>query len=116
RHSPLAWHPSGCRRAPWSSSARPTGPSPAPAAPPRAQSWAAAPPPRPAPVGALERRVVGDRQPHPSAQWLKTLRVDDFRVWWAYTDMFEEYEDGVLGAFGETVPSDERTALFDQSV
>src|SRR3954447_23092672 len=36
-------------------------------------------------IGALERHVLGDRQPHASAQWLKALRIDGMRVWWAAT-------------------------------
>ena len=67
-------------------------------------------------ISALERHVLGDRRPHASSQWLKTLRVDGLRVWWAKTDAPEEYEDALLAAFGETVPPAERAALFDQSV
>ncbi len=64
-------------------------------------------------VMALVRHVLGDRQPHASAQWLKTLRVGGLRVWWAATDAPEEYEDALLDAFAASVPVDERAALHD---
>jgi transcription elongation factor GreA len=67
-------------------------------------------------IQALERHVLGDRQPHASSQWLKALRIDGLRVWWAATDAPEEYEDAVLAAFGERVPAEERAALPDTSV
>jgi transcription elongation factor GreA len=67
-------------------------------------------------VQALEHHVLGDRQPHASSQWLKTLRIDGMRVWWARTDAPEEYEDALLAAFGESVPAAERAALHDSSV
>jgi transcription elongation factor GreA len=67
-------------------------------------------------IAGLEKHVLGDRQPHPSSQWLKTLRPAEWRVWWAATNAPEEYEDGVLGAFGDTVPADERAALYDSAV
>jgi transcription elongation factor GreA len=67
-------------------------------------------------VQALEHHVLGDRQPHASSQWLKTLRIDGMRVWWARTDAAEEYEDALLAAFGDAVPAAERAALHDPSV
>ncbi len=65
---------------------------------------------------ALERQILGDRRPYPSSQWLKTLRVDGMRVYWAATAAPEEYEDGLLEAFGKSVPAEERDALFDPSI
>jgi len=67
-------------------------------------------------IGALDKHVLGDRQPHASGQWLKTLRIDGMRVWWAATEAPEEYEDALLTAFAETVPEAERAALHDPSV
>ena len=62
-------------------------------------------------VAALERHVLGDPRPHPFSQWLKTLRVDGLRVWWAATDAPDEYEDALLDAFSRSVPDAERDAL-----
>ncbi len=67
-------------------------------------------------VAALERHILGDRRPHASAHWLKTLRVDGLRVWWARTDALEEYEDALLGAFGAGVSEAERATLHDPSL
>jgi transcription elongation factor GreA len=67
-------------------------------------------------IQAMDRHVLGDRQPHASSQWLKLLRIDGLRVWWAGTDAPEEYEDAVLTAFAESVPAAERAALHDPSV
>ncbi len=67
-------------------------------------------------ISALEHHVLGERRPHPSAQWLKTLRAEGLRVWWAHTEAPEEYEDALLAAFSDTVPAAERAALYDQSV
>src|SRR5437868_5708931 len=67
-------------------------------------------------IGALERHVLGERRPHAASQWLKTLRVEGLRVWWAASAAPEEYEDALLAAFAETVPAEERAALFDPSV
>lgn len=58
-------------------------------------------------VAALEHHVLGDRRPHAAAHWLKALRVDGLRVWWASTDAPEEYEDALLDAFATAVdPAD----------
>jgi transcription elongation factor GreA len=67
-------------------------------------------------VAALEQHVLGDRRPHAAAHWLKTLRVDGLRVWWAATDAAEEYEDALLGAFAASVPAAEVAALPDATV
>jgi transcription elongation factor GreA len=67
-------------------------------------------------VAALERHVLGERRPHAAAQWLKALRVEGLRVWWASSEAVEEYEDALLGAFVETVPRDEAAALPDGSI
>jgi transcription elongation factor GreA len=67
-------------------------------------------------IAALERHILGDRQPHTSSQWLKTLRVSGLRVWWAETDAREEYEDALLGAFAEAVDAADRAALHDPDV
>jgi transcription elongation factor GreA len=67
-------------------------------------------------IQALERHELGDRLPHASSQWLKTLRIDGLRVWWANTNAPEEYEDALLAAFAAGVPADERAALHDSSV
>lgn len=64
-------------------------------------------------IAALDRHVLGDRRPHPSGQWLKTLRVDGLRVWWATTTAHEEYEDALLTAFAEGVGAGSRDALPD---
>ncbi|HVA86917.1 MAG TPA: transcription elongation factor GreA [Candidatus Saccharimonadales bacterium] len=67
-------------------------------------------------VAALERHVLGDRRPHAAGQWLKTLRVDSLRVWWASADAPEEYEDALLSSFAAGVPAEERAALHDPAV
>jgi transcription elongation factor GreA len=64
-------------------------------------------------VTALERHVLGDRRPHASSQWLKTLSVSGLKVWWAETQATEEYEDALLTAFAQTVPPDEAARLHD---
>ncbi len=66
-------------------------------------------------VAALERHVLGDRRPHASSQWLKTLTVSGLKVWWAQTDAGEEYEDALLGAFAASAPADEVARLHDPS-
>ena len=60
---------------------------------------------------ALERHVLGDPRPHAAGHWLKTIRGDGLRVWWATTDAPDEYEDALFDAFGATVPAAERDAL-----
>ena len=67
-------------------------------------------------ITALERHILGERRPHAAAQWLKTLRIDGMRAWWAATDAPEEYEDALLAAFDATIPAAERTVLHDQSI
>jgi transcription elongation factor GreA len=64
-------------------------------------------------VAALERHVLGDRRPHASSQWLKTLSVSALKVWWAETSAAEEYEDALLTAFAEGVPPEEAARLHD---
>jgi transcription elongation factor GreA len=67
-------------------------------------------------VQAIDRHILGDRQPAAASQWLKTLRTDALRVWWAGTDEGQLYEDGLLDAFAAAVPPEERAALFDATV
>jgi transcription elongation factor GreA len=67
-------------------------------------------------IAALEQHQLGDRRPHAAAQWLKTLRVEGLRVWWAATPATEEYEDALLTAFAERVPDAERASLPDTTV
>ncbi len=67
-------------------------------------------------LAALDRHVLGDRRPHAASHWLKTLRVDGLRVWWAETRALEEYEDALLGAFAASVPAAEIAALHDATV
>jgi transcription elongation factor GreA len=53
-------------------------------------------------VASLERTVLGDRRPYGAAHWLHTLRGSErWRVWWAATDVPEEYEDALLETFAE---------------
>ena len=68
-------------------------------------------------IEAIRNTVLGDRRPHAGGHWLHTLLgLERARVWWAPTDAAEEYEDGVLGAFAESVPDAERLALPDQTI
>jgi transcription elongation factor GreA len=67
-------------------------------------------------IAALELHALGDARPHAASQWLKTLRVDGLRVWWAATTAPEEYDDALLGAFAEAVPAGERAALPDSTL
>jgi len=67
-------------------------------------------------IAALERHVLGDRRPHAASHWLKTLRVDGLRVWWAGTEAAEEYEDALLSAFAEAMGEADRAGLPDTSV
>jgi transcription elongation factor GreA len=64
-------------------------------------------------VAALERHVLGDRRPHASSQWLKTLSISGLKVWWAETQAVEEYEDALFNAFAEAVPPEEAARLHD---
>lgn len=65
---------------------------------------------------ALDAHVLGDPKPHAAAQWLKALRPDTLRAWWAATDAPEEYEDALMEAFAEQISAEERRALPDQDV
>jgi hypothetical protein len=70
-------------------------------------------------VGALYRTPLGARGPHAGGHWLKTLRgLDRARVWWAETDAPEEYEDGLLTAFADSVDASAQAAprLRDRSL
>ena len=60
---------------------------------------------------ALERHVLGDPRPHAAGHWLKAIRPDGLRVWWATTDAPDEYEDGLFEAFAATIPDAEKAAL-----
>jgi transcription elongation factor GreA len=68
-------------------------------------------------VAAIEKTVPGDRKPASSGFWLHFLRaMPDLRIWWAATDMPEEYEDALLDAFAKGVPDAEKAALPDATV
>jgi len=71
----------------------------------------------PSRVRALRETPLGDRRPHPGGHWLHLLSgLERTRIWWAATDAVEEYEDALLGAFGEGVSATERAALPDTEV
>ena len=71
----------------------------------------------PSRVRALRETPLGDRRPHPGGHWLHALKgIEHTRIWWASTDAVEEYEDALLGAFGEGVSASERAALPDTDV
>ena len=71
----------------------------------------------PSRVRALRETPLGERRPHPGGNWLHLLSgLERTRIWWAATDAVEEYEDALLGAFGEGVPASERAALPDSDV
>ena len=68
-------------------------------------------------VKALRETALGDRRPHPGGHWLHVLSgLERTRIWWAATDAVEEYEDALLGAFGDGVSATERAALPDSDV
>ena len=68
-------------------------------------------------LAAMAKTELGDRRPHSSGHWLRTLRSPDtLRVWWAPTAATEEYEDALLTAFAEGIPAAERDALPDTTV
>jgi transcription elongation factor GreA len=68
-------------------------------------------------VAALYQTVLGDRRPHSGGHWLKTfVSLDGLRIWWAETSAPEEYEDGLLSAFGDGVDPETRAALPDTTV
>jgi len=68
-------------------------------------------------VRALRETPLGERRPHPGGHWLQALSgLERARIWWAATDAVEEYEDALLTAFGEGVPTAERSALPDTEV
>jgi transcription elongation factor GreA len=68
-------------------------------------------------IAAIEATVLGDRRPHAGGHWLRTLRLPaTTRVWWAATKAVEEYEDGLLSAFADGVPPEERRATPDPDV
>ncbi len=57
-------------------------------------------------VGALYATELGHRRPHPGGHWLKTLSDPQaLRLWWSETEAVEEYEDALIGAFVESLPS-----------
>ena len=71
----------------------------------------------PSRVRALRETPLGERRPHPGGHWLHVLKgLEHTRIWWAATDAVEEYEDALLGAFGEGVSASERAALPDSDV
>ena len=68
-------------------------------------------------VSAVQKTVLGDRKPAPSAHWLQTLADPRaLRIWWAETDAAEEYEDAVLDAFAAGVSATSRAALPDPAI
>jgi transcription elongation factor GreA len=63
-------------------------------------------------VASLYATELGHRRPHAGGHWLKTLQEQPrLRLWWSETDAPEEYEDALLGAFAETLPSAAKAAL-----
>ncbi len=63
-------------------------------------------------VAAMYATELGHRRPHPGGHWLKTLRdQSSLRLWWAETDAAEEYEDALISAFADTIPSEVREKL-----
>jgi transcription elongation factor GreA len=63
-------------------------------------------------VASLYATELGHRRPHAGGHWLKTLQDQPrLRLWWAETDAPEEYEDALMGAFADAVPSAARSAL-----
>jgi len=71
----------------------------------------------PSRVRALRETPLGERRPHSGGHWLHVLKgLEHTRIWWAATDAVEEYEDALLGAFGEGVSATERAALPDSDV
>ncbi len=67
-------------------------------------------------LGELFSTPLGDPGPYADARWLRALiGYDRCRVWWAETDAPEEYEDGLLEAFGAGVPPAVSAALVDAS-
>ena len=52
-------------------------------------------------LGAMQKTALGDRRPASGGHWLQVLTaLPKARVWWAETEAVEEYEDGLLAAFG----------------
>ena len=65
-------------------------------------------------VGSLYATELGHARPHPGGHWLKTLReLGKLRLWWAETEAPEEYEDELIAAFAEGVPTADRALLPD---
>jgi transcription elongation factor GreA len=63
-------------------------------------------------VAAMSKTTLGDRRPSASGYWLHTLRgLDSARVWWASTTAVEEYEDALLTAFADGLPTAESERL-----
>jgi len=63
-------------------------------------------------VAAMYATELGHRRPHPGGHWLKTLRdPSSLRLWWAETDAAEEYEDALISAFVDAIPSETRERL-----
>lgn len=58
-------------------------------------------------AASLFATPLGDRRPHSGGHWLWTLAGrDTLRIWWAETSSPEEYEDGLLDAIAQDVPSE----------
>ncbi len=58
-------------------------------------------------VASIRKTPLGDRRPFSGGHWLHTLRdLSRARVWFAATDAPEEYEDALLNAFAERVPTE----------
>jgi len=63
-------------------------------------------------VAAMAKTVLGDRRPSSAGHWLHTLRsLETARVWWASTTAVEEYEDALLTAFADGVPTSDLARL-----
>jgi transcription elongation factor GreA len=65
-------------------------------------------------IAALQATPLGDARPFAGAHWLKTLSVAPrLRIWWAETDAYEEYEDGLLSEIAARTPPAVSAALPD---
>jgi transcription elongation factor GreA len=66
-------------------------------------------------VAAQLQTPIGARRPFGSALWLRALRPEGWRVWWARTDAVEEYADALLSAFAEALAAEAAERLPPES-